>query len=102
MPQLSNFTLYFNSNCPRKSKPKFRLKMNSRWSNCKLKGQMVMKFYELDIEGKLMKKKLKPKSYNLDLRSGINPCFKISKNPHSNLGKKMKILISKLKLPIQI
>ena len=35
--------------------PKFGLKMNSRWSNVKLKGQMMMKIYELDIHRKLMK-----------------------------------------------
>ena len=43
---------------------------------------------------------MKPKSNDLDLRSGRNSCFKISKNPHSNLGEKMKIIISKMKLPI--
>ena len=35
--------------------PKFRLKMNSRWSNVKLEGQILMKVYELDIHKKLMK-----------------------------------------------
>ena len=54
-PKLSNFTLYFKSNCPLKSIPKFGLKMNSRWSNVKLKDQMVMKFYKSDIHGKLIK-----------------------------------------------
>ena len=29
--------------------------MNNRWSNVKLKGQMMMKFYELDIHINLMK-----------------------------------------------
>ena len=78
-PQV-HFTLYFKSNCPRKLTPKFRLKMNSCWSNVKLKGQMLMKFYELDIQGKLMKQGIYWKKLNdLDLRSGINPCLKISK-----------------------
>ena len=43
---------------------------------------------------------MKPKSIDLDLRSWRNPCFKISENPHSNLGEKMKIIIFKIKLPI--
>ena len=43
---------------------------------------------------------MKPKLNDLDLRSGRNPCFKISKNPHPKLGEMMKILISKLKLTI--
>ena len=30
--------------------------MNSSWSNVKLKGQKLMKFYESDIHGKLIKK----------------------------------------------
>ena len=36
--------------------PKFVLKMKSQWSNVKLKSQTVMKFYEIDIHRKLMKK----------------------------------------------
>ena len=56
--EIVEFHLYFKSNCPRNSTPKFRFKMNSRWSNVKLKGQMVMKFYELHIHGKLMKQKI--------------------------------------------
>ena len=43
-PKLSNFTLYFKSNCPHKSTPNFGLKMNNKWSNVKLKGQMMMNF----------------------------------------------------------
>ena len=54
-PKLSNFTLYFKSNCTCKSTPKFGLKINSRWSNVKLKGQMMMKFYDFSIHRKLMK-----------------------------------------------
>ena len=38
----------------------------------------------------------------MDLRSGKNPCFKISKNPHPNLGETMKNPIPKMKLPILI
>ena len=52
---LLNFTLYFKSNYPRKSTPKFGLKINSQWSNVSLKDQMVIKFYELHIHGKLVK-----------------------------------------------
>ena len=33
---------------------------------------------------------MKPKLIDLDLRSGRYRCFKISKNPHSNLGKRWK------------
>ena len=44
----------FKSNCLCKSIPKFGLKMNNSWSNVKLKGQLLMKFYESDIHGKLM------------------------------------------------
>ena len=43
---------------------------------------------------------MKLKSNDLDIRLGRNPCFKISKNLHSNLGEKMTIPISKIKLPI--
>ena len=39
---------------------------------------------------------LKSTSNDLDLRSGRNPCLNISKNSHSNLDEKMKILIYKL------
>ena len=52
--KLSNFTLYFRSNCPRKSTLKFILKMNNSWSNVKLKGQSSMKFYESNIHRKLI------------------------------------------------
>ena len=54
-PKLSNLTMYLKSNCPHNSTPKFGLKMNSRWSNIKLKGQIVMKFYDLAIPKNLMK-----------------------------------------------
>ena len=40
--KLSNFTLYFKSNCTNKLMPTFGLKINNRWSNVKLKGQMMM------------------------------------------------------------
>ena len=64
---------------------------------------MVMKFYELDIKGKLMKQGiLKPKSNDLDLRLWRNPCFKISKNSHPNLGETKNNSLSKMKLPIEI
>ena len=43
---------------------------------------------------------MKPKSNDLDVRSGRNSCLKISKNLRSNLSEKMKIFISKMKLPI--
>ena len=36
--------------------PKFKLKMNSRWLNIKLKGQIMTKFYDFAIYKKLMKK----------------------------------------------
>ena len=45
---------------------------------------------------------MKTKSNDLDLISRGNPYLKISKNPHSNLGEKMNIPISKLYLPILI
>ena len=35
---------------------------------------------------------MKQKSNDLDLRSGRNPRLKISKNPHSNLGKKIILM----------
>ena len=75
--------------------------MNNRWSNVKLKAQMVMKFYERYLrKADETRNPMKPKSNDLDLRLGRNPCFKISINLHSNLGKKMKIPISKMKLSI--
>ena len=75
--------------------------MNSRWSNVKLKGQMMMKFYKLDTRKvDETRSPIKPKSNDLNLRSGRNPCFKISKNPHPNLDEIMNNLISKMKLPI--
>ena len=78
--------------------PKFGLKMNNLWSNLKLKGQMTMKFYELDItKADETRNLMKLNSSDLDLRSWRNLCFKISKNLHPNLGKTMEILISKLK-----
>ena len=57
-PKMSNFTLYFESNCLRKSTPKFGLKMNNQWSNIKLKGQIMMKFYDFPIHTKLMKQEM--------------------------------------------
>ena len=48
-PKLSNFTLYFRSNCPRMSTPKFGLILNSNWSNVKLKSQTLVKINESDI-----------------------------------------------------
>ena len=63
----------------------------------------MIKFYESDIHEKFMKQgiQLNKKSNDLDLRSGRNPSLKIrKKNLHSNFGEKMKILISKIKLPI--
>ena len=38
--------------------PKFRLKMNSRWSNVKLMSQMIMEFDEFSIYRKLMKQEI--------------------------------------------
>ena len=43
---------------------------------------------------------MKPKSNDLDLRSGRNPCFKINKIPHPNLGETKNNSISKMKLTI--
>ena len=43
---------------------------------------------------------MKPKSNDLELRSGRNPCFKISKNLHPNLGKTMNNSIFRMKLAI--
>ena len=43
---------------------------------------------------------MKPKLNNLDLRSGRNPYFKISKNLHPNLGETKNNSISKMKLLI--
>ena len=56
--------------------------MNSGWSNDKLRGQMIMEFYEFVIRGKLMKQgiQLKPESSDSDLISKRYPYFKISKN----------------------
>ena len=54
-PKLSNSNLYFKSNWSRKSTPKFGLKINSRWLNVKLRGQMIIEFDDFTIHGKLMK-----------------------------------------------
>ena len=43
---------------------------------------------------------MKLKSNDLDLRSKRNLCFKISKNPHPNLGETMNNSNYKMKLPI--
>ena len=60
---------------------------------------MMMKFYDFaprkaDKTGNPMK----PKSNDLDLRLGRNPCLKISKNPHPIWAKMKNKSISKLKL----
>ena len=54
-PKLSNSSLYFKSNWSCKSTPKFGLKINSDWSNVKLRGQMILEFYEFTIHRKLIK-----------------------------------------------
>ena len=66
--------------------------MNWRWSNVKLKSQMMIKFYDFTIHGKLIKEGIQwnQNKKNLDLRSGRNPCFKISKNPHPKFGQKWR------------
>ena len=46
------------------------------------------------------KNPMKIKSNDLDLSSWRNPCLKTDNNLRSNLGEKMKIPISKMKLPI--
>ena len=61
---------------------------------------MMMKFYELPQKADETRNPMKPKSNDLDLRSGRNPYLKISKNLYSNLGEKMKIPISNITLPI--
>ena len=62
--------------------PKFGLKMNSGRSNVKLRGQMMMKFYDFAIH-------LIFESSDSNLRSGRNTCFKINKNPNQ-IWAKMK------------
>ena len=57
---------------------------------------MLMKFYERKANE--IRNPMKPKSNDLDLRLGRNPCLKINKNLHPNLGKTMKNFISKMKL----
>ena len=61
--------------------PKFRLKMNSGWSNVKLRDQMIMEFYEFGDE---IRNPMKPESSDSGLRSKRYPIFKIRKN--SNLS----------------
>ena len=39
---------------------------------------------------------MKPNSFELDLRSGRNPCLEISKNQQQKLGENEEILIPKL------
>ena len=65
-----------------------------------IKGQMIMKFYKYPRKVDERKTPMKPTSIDLDFRSGRNPCFKISKNLHPNLGETMKNSISKMKLHI--
>ena len=58
------------------------------------------KFYDLPIHRKVMKRNpMKQKSNDLDLRPRKNPCFKIKKIMHSNLGEMKNNLISRMKLP---
>ena len=54
-PKWSNSDLYFESNWPLKSMLIFGLKMNSAWSNVKLRSQMISEFDEFAIHRKLMK-----------------------------------------------
>ena len=55
-PKLSNSDFSIKSNWPRKSTFDFWRKMNSPWSNVKLKGQMNSEFDEFAIHGKMMKR----------------------------------------------
>ena len=64
--------------------------MNSTWSNIKLRGEIIMKLYELYLQkADETRNPMKLESSDLDLRSGRNPCFKISKNPNQ-IWAKMK------------
>ena len=78
-PKLLHFTFYVFNNCRRKSTLKFGLILNSSWTNEKSKGQILMKIYGLDINGKL-------------IEQGISR-FKITRllKSHSLMSKKAKL-----------
>ena len=60
--------------------PKFGLKMNSGRSNVKLRGQIILEFYEFAIyEIDETRNPLKLESSDSDLRSERYPIFKIKK-----------------------
>ena len=46
------------------------------------------------------KNPMKPKSNDLELKLGRDPCFKMRKNPNPNLGETMNNSIYKMKVPM--
>ena len=77
--------------------------MNTRWSNVKLRGQMMMKFYDFAI-GKAdeTRNPMKPESNDSNLRFGRNSYFKISKNRNQIWAKMKNKTTFKAKLTSQI
>ena len=63
---------------------KFTLKMNSGWSNVKLRGQMVLQIHEFAIHVDKNRNPMKLESSDSKLRSKRYPIYKISKNLNQN------------------
>ena len=65
---------------------------------CQIEGPNVDEILQIRYPQKVdeIRNPITQKYNDLDLRLGTNPSLKIRKKPHSNLGEKLKILISKL------
>ena len=67
--------------------PKFGLKMNSWWSNVKLKGQMMMKFYDLlSTESGWNKESNETKTKRFGLKIMEKSLFENQQKCEPNLG----------------